>query len=314
MDDNQFIYKLVNSEGWLTYIGDRGVTNLNEARDYIQNIINKSNYHYSVLVQKKTNQSIGVVTYLKRDNQEFPDFGFALLSEYQKQGFAYEASKSYLEALFAQTGPLKIIGITLSDNAASIKLLNRLGFRWVFDQKENNEKMSYFSLLKEKDMSTGSKIHSYKTTIKWTGDNGIGTINYQSYNREHTISIDNKSDISGSSDVAFRGDKTKHNPEDLFVSSLSACHMLWFLHLCSQAGVVILNYIDNATGKMEEVENGGGRFIEVTLNPLVTVADNTMIAKANELHKKANALCFIANSVNFPVYHNPTTKSKLEHH
>lgn len=154
------------------------------------------------------------------------------------------------------------------------------------------------------------KTHSYKATIKWTGNKGLGTTNYQTYDREHLICIDSKPDISGSSDPAFRGDSTKHNPEDLLVSSLSACHMLWYLHLCSQAGVVVTDYFDNATGIMEETESGGGYFKEVTLNPIVTVTEDTMIDKANELHKKANELCFIANSVNFPVYHNPTTKTK----
>lgn len=154
------------------------------------------------------------------------------------------------------------------------------------------------------------KTHNYKVTIKWTGNKGLGTTNYQTYDREHLISIDSKTDILGSSDPAFRGDKTKHNPEDLLVSSLSTCHMLWYLHLCSQSGVVVTDYFDNATGIMKETESGGGHFKEVTLNPIVTVTEDTMIDKANELHKKANELCFIANSVNFPVYHSPTTKTK----
>lgn len=154
------------------------------------------------------------------------------------------------------------------------------------------------------------RIHNYKATVKWTGNKGSGTSHYQDYEREHIISIDNKNDILGSSDSAFRGDKTKHNPEDLLVSSLSTCHMLWYLHLCSQAGVVVTDYIDKATGIMKETENGGGHFTEVTLNPIVTVTEQAMVDKANELHKNANELCFIANSVNFPVFHNPTAKTK----
>lgn len=148
--------------------------------------------------------------------------------------------------------------------------------------------------------------HHYKATIKWTGNKGEGTANYKAYEREHIVSIENKADIIGSSDPAFRGDKTKHNPEELLVSSLSACHMLWYLHLCSEAGIIVMDYVDNATGIMTETVNGGGQFTEVTLNPTVTVADQSMIDKANELHKKANELCFIANSVNFPVRHQPT--------
>lgn len=151
-------------------------------------------------------------------------------------------------------------------------------------------------------------LHHYTATIQWTGNTGNGTKSYTSYERSHTIAIDNKADIAGSSDPAFRGDSNKHNPEDLFLSSLSSCHMLWFLHLCAQAGVVVVDYIDHATGIMEETSDGGGHFIEVTFNPIVVVTDKTMIDLANELHKNANALCFIANSVNFPVKHKAIAK------
>jgi len=150
--------------------------------------------------------------------------------------------------------------------------------------------------------------HHYKATVQWTGNKGTGTDNYRNYERSHQIIIENKSDISGSSDPAFRGDKTKHNPEDLLVSSLSACHMLTYLHLCAVAGVIVTDYIDNATGIMVDTSNGGGQFTEVTLNPIVTVTEQRMVDQANELHKKANELCFIANSMNFPVKHNPTAK------
>lgn len=154
-----------------------------------------------------------------------------------------------------------------------------------------------------------NKEHHYKATTKWTGNTGTGTDHYRNYERSHLIIIENKSDILGSSDPAFRGDKTKHNPEDLLVSSLSSCHMLWYLHLCSEAGVIVTHYEDHATGIMIENSNGAGQFSEVTLNPIVAVADQSMIDKANELHQKANELCFIANSVNFPVKHHPITKA-----
>ncbi len=152
--------------------------------------------------------------------------------------------------------------------------------------------------------------HDYKTTVKWTGNKGTGTDNYRTYERSHIIDISNKQVILGSSDPAFRGDGTKHNPEDLLISSLSACHMLWYLHLCSESGVIVTGYIDNATGIMTETADGGGQFTEVTLNPVVTVTEQSMIRKANELHRKANELCFIANSVNFPVRHNPIIKAE----
>jgi organic hydroperoxide reductase OsmC/OhrA len=152
--------------------------------------------------------------------------------------------------------------------------------------------------------------HRYKTTIKWTGNKGSGTDNYKNYERSHEIIIENKPTILASSDPAFRGDKTKHNPEDLLLSSLSSCHMLWYLHLCAEAGVIVVDYVDNAEGTMVETSNGGGRYTEVVLAPIVIVAKKEMMEKAIELHKKANELCFIANSVNFPVRHHPTVKIK----
>ncbi|MGV3509980.1 MAG: OsmC family protein [Sphingobacteriaceae bacterium] len=150
--------------------------------------------------------------------------------------------------------------------------------------------------------------HHYKVAIKWTGNKGTGTDNYKTYERSYDISIQNKPDIQGSSDPAFRGDMTKHNPEELLVSSISACHMLWYLHLCAEAGVIVVDYTDNATGLMLEDSEGSARFTEVTLNPIVVVTDKSMVDMANELHKKANELCFIAKSVNFPIKHKVTTK------
>lgn len=150
------------------------------------------------------------------------------------------------------------------------------------------------------------KQHNYITTIKWTGNKGTGTSNYKAFERSYSVSIENKPDILGSSDPAFLGDKTKHNPEELLVASLSSCHMLWYLHLCSEAGIVVINYVDNATGIMIETANGSGHFTEVILHPRVTVTENSMIEKANALHIKANKFCFIAKSVNFRVGHNAT--------
>ncbi|MGZ3752240.1 MAG: OsmC family protein [Mucilaginibacter sp.] len=150
------------------------------------------------------------------------------------------------------------------------------------------------------------KSHHYNLTIKWTGNRGTGTSNYRAYERSHSIKAEHKAEIEASSDPSFRGDKTRYNPEELLVASLSSCHMLWYLHVCSEAGVIVTDYVDHATGKMAETANGSGYFEEVTLNPAVTVLETSMIAKANELHHKANEFCFIANSVNFPVNHNPT--------
>lgn len=146
------------------------------------------------------------------------------------------------------------------------------------------------------------KTHHYKTAITWTGNKGSGTSRYDAYDRAHTVSIAGKPDLLCSSDTAFRGDGTRHNPEDMLLASLSSCHMLWYLHLCSDAGIIVTDYTDNAEGVMEET-SGGGRFTEVTLHPVVTVQDASMIEKANALHDQAHEKCFIANSCNFPVRH-----------
>jgi organic hydroperoxide reductase OsmC/OhrA len=147
--------------------------------------------------------------------------------------------------------------------------------------------------------------HQYSANIVWTGNTGTGTSDYASYSRDHVISIDHKQDLQGSSDSIFRGDVTKHNPEDMLLSSLSVCHMLWYLHLCADAGVIVTAYTDNVEGILEYGKNGG-KFTEVTLHAVVSVESEEMIPLAMSLHSEAHACCFIANSVNFPVHHQPS--------
>ena len=143
--------------------------------------------------------------------------------------------------------------------------------------------------------------HEYKTTLRWTGNQGTGTSNYRAYARNYEITGPLKAaTLQGSSDAHFRGDSTKYNPEDLLVASLSACHMLWYLHLCSVDKIVVLEYRDDATGTMEE-RNGSGQFVRVTLRPAIKVSAGNDVARAIALHEDAHRLCFIARSVNFPV-------------
>lgn len=151
------------------------------------------------------------------------------------------------------------------------------------------------------------KQHQYKIKVEWTGNLGKGTSHYTAYNRNHVIQADNKAEILGSSDPSFRGDKTRYNPEELLLSTLSSCHLLQYLHLCAVAGVVVMAYEDQAEGIMVETPDGGGHFTEVTLKPIVKVAEAAMIEMASKLHHRAHELCFIARSVNFPVKHAPTT-------
>ncbi len=147
--------------------------------------------------------------------------------------------------------------------------------------------------------------HTYSVTVTWTGNTGAGTVGYRGYERAHEVSVPGKPVIAGSSDPAFRGDATRWNPEETLVASLSTCHMLWYLHLCSAANIVLVAYQDVAEGVMAERPDGGGRFTEVVLQPEITVAPGTDLDRARALHAEAHALCFIANSVNFPVRHEP---------
>ena len=144
------------------------------------------------------------------------------------------------------------------------------------------------------------KHHQYPVEVVWTGNHGTGTQTYQGYGREHEIRVAGKPVIAGSSDAAYRGDGTRHNPEDLLVASLSSCHMLWYLHLAAVAGVVVTNYVDAAIGTL--VDRGDdGRFTEVVLRPVVTITADSDPARAISVHEDAHHACFIANSVNFPV-------------
>lgn len=148
--------------------------------------------------------------------------------------------------------------------------------------------------------------HRYSVRTTWTGDRGTGTSGPRDYDRAVTIEIDGKPALLASSDKPFRGDPGRWNPEDMLVAALSECHLLSYLHACVQAGVVVVGYEDEASGLMVEDGRGGGAFREVVLRPRVTVADASMIEAARSAHAQAHAWCFIANSVNFPVRHEPT--------
>jgi len=155
------------------------------------------------------------------------------------------------------------------------------------------------------------KQHKFQLRTSWTGNTGKGTADYRSYKRDHEIAGDGKqASIPCSSGPVFRGDGARYNPEELLIGSLSACHMLWMLHLCADAGIVVTEYSDAASGVMSEEPDGGGRFTEVTLNPRITITDEARIPDVEALHVKAHELCFIARSVNFPVRHLPVTVAR----
>lgn len=148
--------------------------------------------------------------------------------------------------------------------------------------------------------------HHYALTATWTGDRGTGTSGYRDYARDVTISVEGKPDLLASADKPFRGDPARWNPEDMLLAALSECHLLSYLHACVTAGVVVVSYRDQATGTMTEDGRSGGAFTDVLLRPEVVVAEPSMIERAERAHAEAHRMCFIANSVNFPVRHEAT--------
>lgn len=149
----------------------------------------------------------------------------------------------------------------------------------------------------------GLDEHNYSLTVRWTGNLGSGTSSYREYSRDHDVEIPGLPVLKGSADPTFRGDRSRYNPEQLLLTALAQCHMLSFLHVAVKHGVAVLSYEDNATGMMRLNRDGSGQFENVILRPRVTVADAAHIELAEGMHREANALCFIARSVNFPVLH-----------
>jgi organic hydroperoxide reductase OsmC/OhrA len=156
-------------------------------------------------------------------------------------------------------------------------------------------------------------LHEYAADVVWTGAGATGTTGYAAYGRDHEIRVAGKPTILGSADPAFRGDPTRHNPEELLVAALAECHMLWFLHFAATSGVVVVGYSDRATGTMRVEAAGHGQFTEVTLRPLVTVRPGGAVTgdatgldtQLADLHHRAHEHCFISRSVSFPVRTEP---------
>ena len=151
-----------------------------------------------------------------------------------------------------------------------------------------------------------AKLHDFASSIVWTGNRGEGTRAYKGYDRTWDIALPGKDIIHCSNDPLLGGDPAKMNPEDLLISALSACHMLWYLHLASNAGIVVTGYSDDPIGHGETLPNGAGRFLAAVLRPQISVQEGADLGFADELHHKVHDFCFIARSVNFPVSYEPT--------
>lgn len=143
--------------------------------------------------------------------------------------------------------------------------------------------------------------HDFTSEIVWTGNRGSGTRTYRGYHRTWDIAVPGKAPVHCSNDPALGGDPSKMNPEDLLLSALAACHMLWYLHYASEAGIVVTGYRDRPFGLGESLPSGAGRFLSAELRPQITVAAGTDLGKADAIHGRIHAVCFIARSVSFPV-------------
>lgn len=143
--------------------------------------------------------------------------------------------------------------------------------------------------------------HDYTARVIWTGNRGEGTAHYKGYDRTWNVETPGKPVIHCSNDPLLGGDPNLHNPEDMLIAALSACHMLWFLHLASDAGIVVHAYQDDPLAVGETDANGASRFLRATLRPSISVPSGTDLKRANALHDEIHKTCFIARSVNFPV-------------
>ncbi|MHC0439686.1 OsmC family protein [Flavobacterium sp. 3-210] len=145
--------------------------------------------------------------------------------------------------------------------------------------------------------------HLFKAELNWTSNKNKEVTVAKVYNKTHQIKIEGKPILEVSAAKAFKGDPELYNPEDLLLSSLVSCHMMSYLYVCSQNGIEVLEYSDNAEATLEVAPDGSGKFTEVILNPKVKISNPDQIELALDLHFKANQLCFIANSCNFSVLH-----------
>jgi organic hydroperoxide reductase OsmC/OhrA len=151
-----------------------------------------------------------------------------------------------------------------------------------------------------------AEAHDFAARVEWTGNRGQGTRSYRGYDRSWRIATDGKPPVACSNDPRLGGDPALHNPEDLLVAAASACHMLWYLHYASVAGVVVHAYRDDPLGHGESTPDGAGRFVAATLRPTITVAAGTDLAVADAIHARIGAVCFVARSLSFPIHHEAT--------
>jgi organic hydroperoxide reductase OsmC/OhrA len=137
----------------------------------------------------------------------------------------------------------------------------------------------------------------FKVQIQWSSSDAF------SNPKTHSVSIENKEKLTVSAAKVFKGDDSKYNPEDLFLSALSSCHMMSYQYLCDKHQITLVAYTDETVGTLVVNADGSGSFTEITINPRVTILESDKLDLALRLHTEANRLCFIANSCSVPIQH-----------
>jgi RimJ/RimL family protein N-acetyltransferase len=146
--DTAFIFELLNTAGWIKFIGDRNIKTSEDADNYIQKIISNPNVSYRVVTLHDNQTAIGLVTFIKRDYLNHPDIGFAFLPAYNKQGYAFEATKEVLNDLLNQSEYSTILATTIPENSSSIQLLKKLGFSFSNEIRHEGILLHIFSINK----------------------------------------------------------------------------------------------------------------------------------------------------------------------
>lgn len=149
-EDAMFIFELLNTDGWIQYIGDRNIHCLEDSLSYVQKIIDNPTINYWVVRLKKSDTPIGIISFIKRVYLDNPDIGFAFLPSFTGNGYAYESVKLVLEHVINSTGHAAILGITIAENIASIKLLKKLGLIFQKEIEVEKEKLQVYVLSKDK--------------------------------------------------------------------------------------------------------------------------------------------------------------------
>lgn len=144
-EDYNFIISLVNTKGWIEFIGDRNVHSKEDALAYINKILNSQNLYYWVVRIKNGNVPIGIISFMKREYLENFDIGFAFLPEFNGYGYAYEAAKEILSMAGANQEYHPILATTIPGNVNSIKLLVKLGLHFEKELEADNEKLHIYS-------------------------------------------------------------------------------------------------------------------------------------------------------------------------